>query len=291
MILISGITGFLGINVSRLLLEKQIPFIGISRKKNKLIINNTTINLYSTIKFIDLEKLFLKYKIKIIIHLATEYGRSNAKFDQIYKCNVELPRNLYILSIKYNAECFLNCESFLQKGIESQYNNHYLSTKNEIRKYLKKNYSGTKIINLQLEHVYGPEDNENKLIPSVINSAINNNKIIKLGYCDLERDMIYVLDAANAFLSVIDNYHDMNNGEILEVGTGKSIKLWKVLYKILDLLQLENKVQLEFSPNVRGQLRASRGNNNRLLELGWIYKYSLNDGLIKTIKYYKKLND
>ena len=287
MILITGITGFLGQHLAQKLVQRGQNIIGLSRKSDSLNIAETVVHVFSEYD-IDLFNLFRTYGVTKVIHCATDYGRDKGAQSSLEIANYLLPKKLYSLANDFGCELFVNCESFLQKGNDTGRNSKYISSKNKLRTHLLSKPRVTRYVSLQLEHMYGPNDNPSKLIPHVINKTLGGAASIQLGNCSIQRDLVYIDDVVSAFLVVLDKYHLIEE-ELLEVGTGVSIDLKNAVLQLLCVLNskmthVTSKTNVVFDSKSSDQLQQSVADISLLKKLGWIPVVSLAAGFEKTVE-------
>jgi CDP-paratose synthetase len=294
MILITGISGFIGTNLAKKLQHHGYSLIGLTKNTDRFVINNEEIPIYKSSEG-DLEKIFKNHTIEIIIHLATEYERGEGSIDQIFDTNFNLPSKLTELSIRYNCELFINCESFFQKKSNNGYAQDYVDSKNLFRKFLIKKSSRIQSVSLQLEHAYGPHDNKSKLFPHVIKSAVCGKNSLDLGFCGLGRDLIFIDDVVDAFIIIVKAERNLLKQKY-EIGLGQTINLdkaIKILLKIISKKMPESKLKysnIHFSKSVNNQIISSHADNNSLIKLGWTPKYSVDKGLAATVDSYLNIS-
>lgn len=281
MILITGATGFLGRHLSMKLMQRGERIIGLGRKARNLEFTEANITVFSSYD-VNLPELFKKYNFTKVIHCATDYGRGKHKQSDLEMANYILPKALYDISNEIGCELFINCESFLQKGNDRGRNSEYISTKNKLRDHILTNPGVTRHISLQLEHMYGPQDNPNKLIPSIINSALNGSNYIKLGSCNVLRDLIHVNDVVSAFEVVLYKHKEIEE-DLLEVGSGVSVDLKKAVCLLVRIINDKNflnekRLNVVFSSEERDQLYQSKADIKGLQKYGWNPKILLSSG-------------
>ena len=127
--------------------------------------------------------------------------------------------------------------------------------------------------------LYGPGENLNRLIPSVIGSLLQG-KAAACTDCNQIRDFLYIEDVADALVSLTDS--DVQG--VVNVGSGKPIQLKDLVSEIGKILDAEDHIQFGAIPRAKGEpdiLRAHTGRLNN--ELHWYPSHSLQDGLLKTI--------
>ena len=96
----------------------------------------------------------------------------------IYRSNYTVPKAIFDTANKTTVS--LSTAKALPKGSSVGRNSAYISSKNKFRNYASNNPGVVRYISLQLEHMYGPHDNPSKLIPHIVNSAINGSSLIEL---------------------------------------------------------------------------------------------------------------
>jgi dTDP-glucose 4,6-dehydratase len=140
---------------------------------------------------------------------------------------------------------------------------------------------------------YGPNQHKEKLIPTVINSLINNTKIPIYGNGLNVRDWLYVEDHVEAIDLI---FHKGIIGETYCIGGENEIKnidLIKMIIKEYDLIQQNKNSSMDLISFVKDRL----GHDYRYAidiskiknELDWKPKTNIGIGLQKTINWY--LND
>lgn len=280
-ILISGGTGFIGkYIVNKLIHEYQIILLTRNKKVETTLFSKN-------IEFLNL-KNFLKSKdnIKVngFIHLATNYGH-NSKDSEIYCDNLIIPIKI-IEKIQYkNLMFIINTRSFFEKKyiIYDHLKNYTLSKKFFYNYfYLKKDFfieNNVKVINVCLEHVYGPNDNENKFVTNIINKIKNNNEYIDLTKGDQKRDFIHVEDVAEAYYFIIKNYDNLNSFEEFEIGTGKPISIKNFVEEVKKKTKSLTKLNFGKIEIRNNEFKSSKANISKLTKIGWNYKYDFKNGI------------
>lgn len=138
-------------------------------------------------------------------------------------------------------------------------------------------------------NTYGPRQSARAIIPTIISQLIAGKKEIKLGNLTPTRDLNYVKDTANGFITV--GTHEKTIGNIYNLGTGKEISICDLVNKIIKLTDANVKLIQD-----EQRLRPSQSEVERLLSnpdkakqtTGWEPKYSLEEGLKETINWIKQ---
>ena len=159
MIIITGITGFLGSNLARNLIKSNTPILGIINSKKSINRISDFSDKCNLISFSDLNNFLeiKKHALFGIVHAATVYGRDSESREDIYKCNYEMPIQILENTRKFNPKFFINIDTFYNNKISLEKNmNTYVESKKDLIKYLKKFKTNTpfKIINLILHQIY-----------------------------------------------------------------------------------------------------------------------------------------
>lgn len=296
-LLITNITGFLGRSCYEYF--NQIPnykVVGVAGKSD-----------------IDLRKseevkwIFEEDKIDIVLHTAATVGgivaNKNNPASFIYD-NLLMGLNLIEISKQYNVEKFVNIgticsypskpktipfiESELWDGYPTEITSPYgiaKKTLNEVLIAYRKQF-GLNGITLMPTNIYGPHDHfetENShLVPALIRKVIKDNEINLLGDGTASRELIYIDDCVRAIHLCLENYND---SEPINIGTGKESSIKDIIENIIDICKLNKLYSFDGNAEMNGQQRRCL-NINKLTKLGFVPKFSLREGLTKTIDWY-----
>jgi len=284
MILISGITGFIGKRLATGLVRAGFEVCGLSNKTDVLLIEGSEVPVVP-ISQKPLVDIFEMHNIEHVVNLAVDYGRDGSIAAKVFDTNCRLALDLYLLADHFGCRSFIQTGSFFEKQHDPTYASAYVRSKQTAHTLCQRLALKTPYIMLQLEHVYGPNDNDTKLLPYVLRRLVADDGTIEIGFCDLERDLIYVDDVVAAYLVVIENYQDCE-GETIEVGKGCVVNLQSVVEKLAGMVKHYKPSisrELKFSGDSGGQLLSSRADPQILRKLGWEATASLNFGLDKMI--------
>ena len=124
-------------------------------------------------------------------------------------------------------------------------------------------------INLQMEHIYGPNDSEGKFVTFLIQSMRSGVKELDLTDGIQIRDFIYVDDAVSAYLAVLTHLEELSGYCQFEVGTGISHTVRELVETICT--ELGATTQLNFGKKLRAdcEIMFSTARIQRLVQLGW----------------------
>lgn len=204
---------------------------------------------------INLIKILSKKRIKKFIQLGSsaEYGNAKAPQREEHICKPNTPYGL----AKYSCT-------------------------NLLINFFKINKFPTVILRLFL--VYGPNQEKNRILPQIINSAIKNKKFpVTKGeqYCDF----CYIDDVIKAIFKTLKS--KKVNGKIINIGSGKPLKIKKII-KIVCKIIGSGKPQF-------GKIKYKKGTNMKLFPkiekakkiIQWTPKTKFLKGLNLTINSFK----
>ena len=281
-IIITGATGFLGSNLLHLLVARGFNVVIFKRIQSDLRRINTILD---KIEIFNLEEISINECVKtinpdIIIHCATDYGRKNIDPSAIIEANLILPLKLLEAAQKNGIRCFINTDTFLDKGI-----NHYSLSKKQFKDWLFTFSTNTICINIVLEHFYGPFDDKTKFVSFIIEKFLINSPEIDLTLGEQKRDFIYIDDVVSAFLCIIDNVDKKSNGFYeYEIGTTNQIKIKELIEAIRTLTQnSQTKTNFGVIPYRKNEIMESKVNITEITALGWTPNVDIYTGLKQTI--------
>jgi nucleoside-diphosphate-sugar epimerase len=289
-VLITGINGFLGSNLANALMSDFIV-IGLERNQNNLHrIKKENYKLY----FIEengLRNIFEENEFYSIIHTATIYRRNNDPIDKLLQTNVFLPIKLYELANDFGVEIFLNTDTFFNNRSSNKYNylKDYTLSKRHLIEWLEILKNKTKIVNMKVFHMYGPNDNIDKFVPQMLNKLINNEPFVELTPGEQLRDFIYVDDVANAFKTILlTNPSSEQAIDEYEVGTGITSSIKEFLIKMKEYLNSQTELRFGSLPYRDNEIMVSKADISKLTKLGWRPVNNLDNGIKKLIEFYRK---
>ena len=204
----------------------------------------------------------------------------------IYKFKNKMPKKFIQIgsSIEYGNQKSPQKENLLKKvNTFSVYGNAKLKTTFFLLSLFKKERYPISIIRPYL--IYGPNQDNNRVIPFVINNSIKD-KNFDCSPGNQKRDFLYIDDFVQAVYKSLKSKR--NNGELINIGSQKPIKIKNLILKITSIVRKGN-------PNF-SKIRIRTDEPNDLFPditkaktiLNWSPKVSLEKGLKKTISFYKK---
>lgn len=286
LVLLTGATGFLGSRILEALKNENYSIIALKRSSSSLWrINHIIGNVQSyDLDKTTLDSIFKKQKIDCVIHTACEYGRKDNQTAEVIKTNLILGLEILDACLKFKTSTFINTDTLLQKNL-----NDYSISKKQFSEWLKFKSNLIQVINLKIELMYGPKDDESKLIPSVLSGLHQNTPEIKLTNGEQKRDFIFIDDVVSACMKTLEKSENLSKFNEFEIGTGKSLKLKFFLDELKKTYELNfGKTRTKFVYGAishrQEELMNIQINNKPLIDLGWLPKIDINFGIKKILE-------
>jgi CDP-glucose 4,6-dehydratase len=311
-ILITGGFGLLGSNLFNFLKKKYNVFILDKKKnlyKNKFLnINSKKIILgdYLNKKFV--KHIIIKNNINVIYHTGAVTQVLNALENPEYTYSNNITGTINFLEVirKINKKIIFiyssSDKAYGEVGRNSYKENTPLkpvfpydvskSCADLICQSYSKTY-GIKVGILRCANLYGPGDfNKNRLIPECILSHLNNDNFNIRSNGRLIRDYLFIEDAVKAYYLVMKSLLN-NNKDVLKiynVGSKYNLNVISLVKKIADRFP-KNEIKINIKNSSVKEIYSQKLNYKKISrELKWEPKINLDEGLKKTIKWYKKFH-
>ena len=294
MILLTGATGFIGSRLLAALLDSGQKVLAVKRSFSNIEkISNYSDNgnlVLFDLDIRDIKEIFDLYEIDAIVHMATEYGRGDKLVADILEANVIFPMRLAELGKKHGVKCFINTDSYFNKN-GSSYSNlqTYSRSKKDVLSWLNQLGGEMKVINVILEHVYGPFDSSTKFVESLIqNIGVKQVSEIALTHGHQKRDFIYLDDVVNAYIKIIQHgTTEKFPTKIFELGTGDSVEVRKFVELLKEISSSKTTLSFGDIPYRSDEIMDSKADISALQQLGWSSEVKIKSGIEKILKAYK----
>jgi dTDP-glucose 4,6-dehydratase len=134
---------------------------------------------------------------------------------------------------------------------------------------------------------YGPRQHPEKVIPRFVIQALEDRPLTVHGDGLASRDWLYVDDDAEAIEALIDVELDRVAGEVINLATGIDVSISRIADLVLDLLGKSSSLK-EFVDERPGQVHRHAGSTEKAERLlGWRARTSLEEGLARTVQWYR----
>lgn len=303
-ILITGGGGFVGSHLSELLYETH-DLVILSRSEHpenlSTILSHITFEKCDIVDSDTMGKIIEKHMPDVIIHLAGETSHSKSFENPLYDLDVNAKSTLYILEKirTMNLKCrfmlgstfiVIGKPDFLPVNEESRcnpttiYGSHRLTSENYCKIY--SNVFDLDTIIFRITNSFGPRektDPKKNAINFLIHEAFQGNDITIFNEGNYFRDLIYIKDVVDGISTLIEKG---KSGELYWISSFE--KTWfKDFGKLLESLTDANVKYLESSTYTK---KVDVGNfvvdNSKLKSLGWEKKFTLKEGIEKTLDYF-----
>ena len=296
LVIITGVTSFLGRNVAKKLIKENYEVIGILRPESKKsLIKDITGLKTITIDFnkIDLKEfndIEYNYKVKKCIEKIAESNK------EIYFIHFgwgnTLNRNDFtaqMLNVDYSKKVFdiaklIGAKSFIFAGSQAEKSNitAYGMAKNNFADWASNNNDSINFIHLRIHSIYGIGDRDNSLIMSIIKS-VKENKSIELSSLNYFWNFLYIDDFTD-IISIILN-KDIDSRYIYDIGSNDTRLLIDYVEEIKNILKAKNKFLIGVRQDSK-EIFTPPNISNMMKAIG-DYKFTkFNEGIVNIYKHY-----
>lgn len=176
-------------------------------------------------------------------------------------------------------------EEYLLTGALEETNEAYAVAKIaglEMCKFFKRQY-GDNFISCMPTNLYGPNDNfdlkSSHVLPALIRkfheAKVNGSEVVEVwGTGTPLREFIYVDDMAAACVFLMENY---NGEQHVNIGTGEEVSIRQLAETVREVVGFEG--ELVFNTDMPDGTPRKLTTVDKLHELGFMHKVSLNDGI------------
>lgn len=247
-----------------------------------------------------LDQVFEKGQFEIVNHHASQIDVRKSVRDPLSDADINICGSLNILtcSLKYEVRKFIFASSGgavygepLYLPVDEDHpidpGSPYGVSKHTFEHYLRlySIFYGLKYTALRYSNVYGPRQDysgEAGVIAIFMSKMLSDDELTINGDGEQIRDYIYVDDVVDANVKALGG----GDGEILNIGTGLGISVNTVFRKLKEMLGY--KKDPLHAPLPLGDLRRIYLDNRRAkTSLGWQPKTSFEEGLAKTVEWFK----
>lgn len=287
-VLLTGASGFLGSHLLKGFLNAGYRVFAFKRKTSNLWRLHGIVDNVEWFDIDDLERPFKIGKIDHVVHAATCYGRNNELPSEVAMANLFIPLKLFELASLAKVITFLNTDTFFNNGeITYRYLNSYILSKKQLCEWLKQHQTATKVLNIKLEHVYGPADDQTKFVPYIIDQLLKAADELPLTKGEQKRDFVYVDDVVNAYLCLLKNYGQLcshDHYQTINVGSGVAVTIKVFVETAAQILHSQTKLLFGMLPYREGEIMQSCADLTTLRSLQWEPKYLIDAGINEIIR-------
>ena len=281
-ILLTGASGFLGSHLLEALIGYGYRVVILKRSTSDIW---RIRHLLERVKSYDLDivpvdKAFEDQHVDVVIHTACHYGRNDDPIDKVVEANLMFGLRLLEVATLFHVSMFINSDTMLPKDLC-----HYTRSKKQFVEWLQQRKDKINIVNLKLEHMYGPNDDKTKFIPWIIDQLNQQVAEIKLTKGEQLRDFVYIDDVVSAYLIFLQKNCQNKSFAEFDVGTGTLTSVKDLVESVKALYERKHgkcSTRLIFGAlPYRGEIMIVAVDNRALLDLGWAPKIALDNGIQK----------
>ena len=301
-VFVTGGSGMVGRNVVEYLINKDIEVLYPTSKE---------INLLNK----EALKIFIqKNEPEMIIHCAGLVGGIQANINNsasfLYE-NTQMGLNIIMSAFESGVKKLINLsssciyprniknpfsEEFILKGELEPTNEGYALAKiisTRFCEYLNQENNDFNYKTIIPCNLYGRYDkfdlNNSHMIPGVIkkisNAKKNNeNNVIIWGDGSVRREFMYVEDLADFVWYAIENFEQMPQN--INVGLGFDYSIKEYYEIIADVIGYKGVFTYDFSKPIG--MKQKLMDNSKLKNFGWVHSTTLQEGILKTYKFFLK---
>ena len=298
-ILITGASGFIGTHLVRRLVNLDFKIICFNRSYNEpfLLEFASKVEIYKG-TLIDkdiINEINIKYTFSYVFHLAGSKSRSSdiIEFNNNMKNNYFSTLNLLesltnnltikkIILIGTIDEYGGSSQTFTESTIETPLSPYGLSklASTKLALIFHKQYD-LPITIIRPSIVYGHNQGMEMFIPSIIHS-LNGNNNFNMTLGEQERDFLHIDDLIDVMIKIKESSN--TNGEILNIGSGSSIKISEIAIHISKVLQKEYLLNIGAIPYREGESMNYSVSIDKVKSLlSWSPRYDVIEGINKII--------
>lgn len=306
-VLITGGAGFIGSNFIRFIIEK----------KESTIVNLDLLTYAANLEYLKeiqqlpnyhfiqgnikdstlVMKTIQKFKIDCIINFAAESHVDNSikNAEDFIQTNIVGTANLLecarLSKIRYLQISTDEVYGSLTEGYADEKtflnpSSPYSASK-AAADHLVMSYHKTYDLNINIVRAannYGPNQYKEKLIPLMLHQISNNKPLPIYGNGLNKRDWLYVEDFCRAIFIILECG---KTGEIYNVSAHEEIDNLTLVKKLCHLCSYDERM-IEFVEDRLGHDYRYAMETSKIESLGWKPKTNLEEGLIKTVKWYSE---
>jgi UDP-glucose 4-epimerase len=291
-VVVTGASGFIGSHLRRVLRERAAEVHCVSRYQPSSTLESEQ---WWQVDLTDLEstrRLLRSVEPEIVFNLAGEV-RGARDLDGLLPTlagNLHTALNAMVASAEIGPIRFVHCASMEEPGTDEPLaapGHPYAASKVAASSYGRMFAAlyGLQVVLLRIFMVYGPAETEERhLVPSTI-LALLRGEAPQLGSGRRRIDWVYVGDVADALVAA--GLADDLAGQTIDIGSGERTSVREVVERITALLAPSIEPRFGDVPDRALEHERVADVERTRNMLGWTSSTSLDDGLARTVEWYR----
>lgn len=304
-VLVTGASGFIGSHLTRRLVSEGAEVHALTSSVSSVypprlleVRDQITLHEGNLIDRSAMDAIVEVVRPEIVWHLGayTHVGKSWHRVDECIQANIQGTVNLL------QALDGTGYRRFVYTGTSEIYGDIDVPFREDVRvnpispysvsKYAGERYCrmfhqghGWPIVMLRPFNAYGPYQSPDRVIPEIIVRAVRQQPL-RMTQGRQTREFNYVEDLAEGFVraGVVEGIE----GEVINIGNGEEVSMCDLATTILDLMGNPIEAQFGALPDRPTEIwRMYSDNTKARTLLGWKPAHSLEEGLAKTIAWYR----
>ncbi len=304
-VLVTGITGFIGSHLVPKLIEQDYEIYILQRHITGRYVlgEQARESFFCDLRdYFAIRKLIAEVQPEAVIHLAAispvsySYDHPQEVFavntigtiNLAEACLREVPHFKHFLFAGSSEEYGIQTEFPIKEDAELRANSPYSVSKIAADNYLRYMHAAYDfpVTILRPFNSYGRKEDTHFVVERAVTQLLKS-PVVKLGDITPVRDLMYIDDHVNAYLSCLNN--ENAKGEVFNFCTGRGVTVEELAHKIGELLGLEVKIVHSTIPKRPLDIQVLIGDNSKARQmLNWSPKFTLEQGLKLTIDYWGK---
>jgi len=305
-VLVTGGAGFIGSHLTDRLVSEGAK-VSVIVKYNSIIDSPRLVKIWNKINVIEADlrntdsvSEMKKMNFDVVFHLAA-YNHVGDSFKHVFEnVNSNLFSTINLLNHGPKIKKLIHMGTSEIYGIQKKLPFDTKETPNPMSPYgvtkyaselfslLKSKHTKLNLICVRPFNTFGPFQSEKAIIPEIILKCLQN-KEIKTTAGEQTREFNYIDNIIDGILFL--DRKIQHSLEPINIGSNKPIKIKSLVQKIHKFSKSSSRLKIGFLNYRPNEIWKMQANNKFLVSKGWKSKISFDEGLKKTIEWYKNFYD